>query len=119
MSLNSTQVFASVSLGSISVNQNLIADLRENILSTISNTYTYATNPTILSAVQGTISVNQNLIADSREMTVSTVSTTYSLTSQPVINTGSSGTIAPSISQISSTPTASEQLTKVQIWTIS
>lgn len=119
MSLSSTQVFASVSLGSISVNQNLIADSRENTVSSISSTYTYATNPIILPAVQGNISVNQNIIADSKEMSISIISVTYSLSSQPVINTGSAGNISPSISQISSTPTASEQLTKVQIWTIS
>lgn len=119
MSLNSTQIFATVTSGSISVNQNLATDFRENTLSNISGNYTYSTYPVISPSTQISISVNQNLIADSRETTISNISSTYSLSSQPIINTGTSGIIAPSITKLSSTPTASEQLTKVQIWSIS
>lgn len=119
MSLSASNPFATVSLGSVSVNQNLIADIRENTLSTLSSSNSYSIIPFNSNIALGNVTVNQNLIADIKENKLTAINITNSYSSSQFIITPSMKAISPSISQISSTPTASEQLTKVQIWTIS
>jgi hypothetical protein len=119
MSLSASNPFATVTSGSVSVKRNLMADTRENIVSTLSSSNSYSILPFYNTITSGNITVKQNLIADVKENKLTAISITNSYSPSQFVSTPSMKAISPSISQISSTPSASDQLTKVQIWTIS
>ena len=105
---------------SVAVGSNLAVDSQENLSSTLSTNNFSVIQTTFSTASIVTIEVGTNLIADSQENLSSTLSTNNLSPVQNALSTlviGSSINVAST--PMSSTPTASEQLTKVQIWTIS
>lgn len=106
-------------VGSISVGSNLITDYQENTSTTLSANYFSPVQSALATVISSSISVGTNLIADYQENLSSTVSTNYSSPVQTIVTASAMGSINVANTSLSSTPTASEQLTKVQIWTIS
>lgn len=106
-------------VSSIAVGSNLITDYQENTSATLSANYFSPVQSALATVVASSIQVSTNLITDYQENQSSTISTNYSSPVQTIVTAGAMGSINVASTPMSATPTASEQLTKVQIWTIS
>lgn len=112
--------FLTPTSASVDVSNTLIADSRENLSSTITVDGVSGIFPTGFDVISSSIDVSTTLISDLKESLLSNSTVDPSAPVQaPIATSDVGGVVEVSISSFSSTPTASEQVTKVQIWSIS